>query len=92
MCVIGLAPTHPLLQPLRPPKIKNIEYDTRFVNTINKKKQNPLAINSKICAITTEEGKKYHVKAGVVGWLTDINMRFNNNDDNKFDLLQNKVS
>ncbi|RHZ54757.1 hypothetical protein Glove_423g22 [Diversispora epigaea] len=91
LCVIGLAPTHPLLQPQpqqqnQLPKIKKIEYNAKAVDTINKKKQNLLSITSNICTITTiiteQEEKRYQIKAGVIGWLVDINMRFNNNSNN----------
>ncbi|CAG8460834.1 6420_t:CDS:2 [Diversispora eburnea] len=87
LCVIGLAPSHPLLQPQpqqqnQLPKIKNIEYNTKAVNTINKKKQNLLSFTSKICAITTitteQEEKRYQIMAGVVGYIAIIKPKHDN--------------
>ncbi|CAG8746503.1 3733_t:CDS:2, partial [Acaulospora colombiana] len=86
-----LAPAHPLLQYASPtnhqlPKIKNIQYNTKVVDSINKKRQNPLSIDSEICVITTDEGRAYSVKACVVGWMVDVNMRL----AQEFDLFQRK--
>ncbi|CAG8532873.1 15607_t:CDS:2 [Acaulospora morrowiae] len=91
LCVIGLAPAHPLLQlssftDPQLPKIKTIQYDSNVLSSINKKRQNPLSINSEICVITTEDGRTYSIKAGVIGWVVDINMRF----EEEIDLLQHK--
>ncbi len=81
-----MAPTHPLLQQSQ--KVKSIKFDEKVSQSINKKKQIPLSTESEICAITTEGGgKKYSIKAGVVGWVIDFNMRLDKEDD----LLQNKV-
>ncbi|CAG8510799.1 13492_t:CDS:10, partial [Racocetra fulgida] len=70
---LRLAPTHPLLQRSEaqsssehyPSNIQTIEYDVKVKSSINKKRQDPLSINTEICAITTEEGKRYSIKAGV---------------------------
>jgi len=83
LCVIGLAQTHPLL---RSQKVKSIKFDEKVSQSINKKKQIPLSVKSEICVITTEEGKNYSIKAGVVGWVIDFNMKL----DNYVDLLQKK--
>ncbi|CAG8639412.1 4315_t:CDS:10, partial [Racocetra persica] len=91
---LRLAPTHPLLQRSEaqsssdhyPSNIQTIEYDVKVKSSINKKRQDPLSINTEICAITTEEGKRYSIKAGVAGWIIDINMRL----EHEKELLQNK--
>ncbi|RIA81005.1 hypothetical protein C1645_785294 [Glomus cerebriforme] len=84
LCVIGLAPTHPLLQQSQ--KVKSIKFDEKISQSINKKKQNPLSVKSEICVITTEEGRNYSIKAGIVGWVINFNMRLDKDDD----LLQKK--
>ena len=67
--------------------MKSIKFDEKVSQSINKKKQNPLKVESEICVITTEEGKKFSIKSGVVGWVINFNM----NLDKDGDLLQNKV-
>ncbi|CAG8587018.1 12878_t:CDS:2 [Funneliformis caledonium] len=84
LCVIGLSPTHPLLQSSQ--KVKSIKFNEKISQSMNKKKQIPLEIKREICVITTESGKKYSIKAGVVGWVIDFNMRL----DREYDLLQEK--
>ncbi|CAG8764354.1 13743_t:CDS:2, partial [Dentiscutata heterogama] len=93
-CVIGLAPAHPLLQRSQDQSssghylssIQTIEYNVKIKSSINKKRQDPLSIDTEICVVTTEEGKRYSIKAGVVGWIMDINTRF----EHEKELLQNK--
>ncbi|GBB94457.1 hypothetical protein RclHR1_02360015 [Rhizophagus clarus] len=79
LCVIGLAPTHPLL--LQSQKVESIKFDEKIFQLMNKKKQIPLSIKSEICVITTEEGKRYSIKAGVVGWVIDFNTRLEKHVD-----------
>ncbi|CAG8494890.1 16273_t:CDS:2 [Funneliformis mosseae] len=80
----SLSPTHPLLQSSQ--KVKSIKFNEKISQSINKKKQIPLEIKREICVITTVSGKKYSIKAGVVGWVIDFNMRL----DREYDLLQEK--
>ncbi|CAB4420799.1 unnamed protein product [Rhizophagus irregularis] len=82
LCVIGLAPTHPLL--LQSQKVKSIKFDEKVSQSISKKRQIPLSAKSEICVITTEEGKNYSIKAGVVGWVIDFNIKLD------VDMLQKK--
>ncbi|CAG8736527.1 17481_t:CDS:2, partial [Dentiscutata erythropus] len=91
---LSLAPAHPLLQRSQDQSsssrylssIQTIEYNVKIKSSINKKKQVPLSIDTEICVVTTEEGKRYSIKAGVVGWILDINTRF----EHEKELLQNK--
>ncbi|CAI2177407.1 8739_t:CDS:2 [Funneliformis geosporum] len=82
--ILRLSPTHPLLQSSQ--KVKSIKFDEKISQSINKKKQIPLEIKREICVITTEDDKKYSIKAGVVGWVIDFNMRL----VKEYDLLQQK--
>ncbi|KAF0429071.1 g [Gigaspora margarita] len=94
LCVIGLAPAHPLLQRSQDQSssghylsnIQSIEYDAKVKSSINKKRQVPLSIDTEICVVTTEEGNRYSIKAGVAGWIIDTNTRF----EHEKELLQNK--
>ena len=65
----------------------SIKFDEKVSQSINKKRQIPLSIKSKICVITTEDGKNYSIKAGVDGWVVDFNMELDKDND----LLQKKV-
>ena len=66
--------------------MQSIKFNEKISQSINKKKQNPLSIESEICVITTG-GEKYSIKAGIVGWVIDFNMRLDKDDG----LLQKKV-
>ncbi|CAG8549935.1 41147_t:CDS:2 [Gigaspora margarita] len=91
---LSLAPAHPLLQRSQDQSssghylsnIQSIEYDAKVKSSINKKRQDPLSIDTEICVVTTEEGNRYSIKAGVAGWIIDTNTRF----EHEKELLQNK--
>ena len=68
--------------------MKSIKFNEKVSQSINKKKQIPLSVKSEICNITTEEGKNYSIKAGVVGWVIDFNIKL----DKYVDLIQKKVN
>lgn len=65
--------------------MKSIKFDEKVSQSISKKRQIPLSAKSEICVITTEEGKNYSIKAGVVGWVIDFNIKLD------VDMLQKKV-
>ncbi|KAJ2503463.1 hypothetical protein GGH96_000253 [Coemansia sp. RSA 1972] len=82
LCVIGLASSHPLLDPELCKHISDVikvEFADNVKNSVikGKRKKQSLRLmpNSKLCTIHTLDGKEYVVRAAVKGVLMEWNAR-----------------
>ncbi|KAJ1859577.1 hypothetical protein GGH12_001032 [Coemansia sp. RSA 1822] len=81
LCVIGLAGSHPLLDPEQRKHIEvtKVEFADNVKNSVikGKRKKQSLRLmpNTKLCTIHTADGKEYAVRAAVKGVLMEWNGR-----------------
>ena len=75
LCVVGLAPDHPILSENLKIKSVNFKHDLKGLSGKKKKKAPKLAPDSIFCTITCEDESVWHVRAGVQGSLWEINTR-----------------
>ena len=75
LCVVGIAPDHPILRGNLKIKSVNFKYDLKGLSGKKKKQAPKLAPDSIFCTITCEDESVWHVRAGVQGSLWEINTR-----------------
>jgi hypothetical protein len=75
LCVVGIAPGHPILQ--QGLKIKSIcfKHDLKGLSGKKKKGSPTLAPDSTFCTITCEDESEWRIRSGVQGNLWEINNR-----------------
>ena len=79
LCVVGLAPFHPIVIGDR--KIKSViyKYDLKGLGGKKKKSAPKLAPDSIFCTITCEDATVWQIRAGIQGSLWEINTRTTSN-------------
>ena len=76
LCVVGLAPDHPILRGNLKIKSVNFKHDLKGLSGKKKKHAPKLAPDSTpLTMITCEDESVWHVRAGVQGSLWEINTR-----------------
>lgn len=75
LCVVGLAPGHPILARNLEIKYVSFKYDLKSLSGKKKKKAPKLAPDSTFCTITCKDNSVWKIRGGIQGNLWEINTR-----------------